>query len=323
MPKIDQKRLEMVADIARLYYEEHRNVKEIAALFETSSSSVSRLLQEAKDLKIVQVVIRYPFLTIPSLGQQLKQHLGLKEAYVLPDFRGKYPELMERVGQLAARVLEEHLEEGMTLGVSLGMAVACTARAFTMTHNIHCTVVRLHGASDTEIVESKNLAQFFSDQLGNQFKIIPSPLYLQSRSSCELILREPIVQDVIRIAEESEIALVGLGSLDTSVSTLMRNHVQTEEELLELRNAGAVGEVCGKYYNNQGVVMDTEFNHRTVSIDIQKLRYMKFVLGVAAGPSKVEPILGAVHGGLINILVTDAGTARLLLKAPPTTPPDK
>jgi deoxyribonucleoside regulator len=315
---MDQKRLEMIADIARLYYEEHMNVKEIAVLFKTSSSSVSRLLREARDLKIVQVVIRYPFLTIPSLGQQIKQHLGLKEAYVLPDFRGKYPELMERVGQLAARVLEEHLEEGMTLGVSLGMAVACTARAFTMTHSIHCTVVRLHGASDTEIEENINLAQIFSDQLGHEFKIIPSPLYLQSRSSCELILRERIVRDVIRIAEESEIALVGMGSLETSVSTLVRNHLQTEEELIALREAGAAGEVCGKYYDAQGAVMDTEFNHRTVSIDIKKLRHMKFVLGVAAGAGKVDPILGAVRGGLINILVTDAGTARQLLKEYPS-----
>ena len=315
---MDQKRLELVADVARLYYEEQMNVKEIAALFETSPSSVSRLLKEAKELKIVQVVIRYPFLTIPSLGQQLRQHLGLKEAYVLPDFHGKYPALMERVGQLAARVLEEHLEEGMTLGVALGLAVSCTARAFTMTHNIHCTVVRLHGASDNEIAESKNLAQIFSDQLGNQFKIIPSPLYLQSISSCELIMSEPIVQDVIRIAEESEIALVGLGSLETSVSTLIRNNVQTEEELIELRNAGAAGEVCGKYYDIHGAVMDTEFNKHTVSIDIQKLRGMKFAIGVAAGSAKVTPILGAVHGGLINILVTDADTARQLLKMPPT-----
>jgi DNA-binding transcriptional regulator LsrR (DeoR family) len=311
------KRLELAADVARLYYLEHMNVKAIASLFKTSPSSVSRLLQEAKDLKIVQVVIRYPFLTVPSLGEKLKQHLALKEAYVLPDFRGKYPELMERVGQLAARVLEEHLEEGMTIGVSLGLAVACTARAFTMTRNIHCTVVRLHGANDNEIVESRNLAQVFSAQLGNQFKIIPSPLFLQSRSSCELILREPSVRDVIRIAEESDIALVGLGSLDPSVSTLLRNHLQTEEELFQLQQAGAVGEVCGKYYDARGMVMDTEFNDHTVSIDIRKLRQMKFVIGVAASAAKVEPILGAVRGGLINILVTDADSARLLLKASP------
>jgi len=314
---MDPKRLELIAEVAQLYYHENMNAKEIATLFEISPSSISRLLKEAKDLKIVQVVIRYPFLTVPSLGQQLVKHLGVKEAYVLPEFHGKYPELMERVGQLAARVLEEHLEEGMTLGVSLGVAVGYTARAFTMARPIRCTVVRLHGASDNEIVEGNNLAQIFSTQLGNQFKIIPSPFILQSRSSCELIMREPSVQDVVRVAEESEIALVGLGSLDPSVSTMLRNQLLSEAELRELQADHAVGEICGKYYDANGNVLDTDFNHRTVSIDLEKLRHMKFVIGVAAGASKVDPILGAVHGGFINILVTDSDTARLLLKGSP------
>jgi len=320
MPKPDPKRLEMIADVARLYYEENMNVKAIAPLFGTSPSSVSRLLQEAKDLKIVQVVIRYPFLTVPSLGQQLRQHLGLKDAYVLPEFRGPYPELVERVGQLAARVLEERLAEGMTLGVSLGQAVACTARAFTMTRGIHCTVVRLHGASDHEIEEGRDLAQVFSAQLGGQLKLIPSPLFMQSRSSRDLILEEPTVRDLIRQAETADVALVGLGSMDPAVSTLVRNRLVSSADLARLRKAGAVGEVCGKYYDTRGRALDTEINHRTVSINIDRLRRMDQVLGVAAGPGKVEAILGAARGGLVNVLVTHADTARLLLKTSPCRP---
>jgi DNA-binding transcriptional regulator LsrR (DeoR family) len=308
MPKSDPKRLEMIADVARLYYEENINVKAIATLFETSPSSVSRL------------VIHYPFLTVPSLGEQLRQHLALKDAYVLPDFRGPYPELMQRLGQLAARVLEERLDEGLTLGVSQGLAVACTARAFTMTRGIHCTVVRLHGASDHEIEEGNNLAQIFSAQLGGQFKLIPSPLFMQSRSSRDLILEEPSVQDMIRQAEGADVALVGLGAMDPALSTLVRNRLLSAGELAALRKAGAVGEVCGKYYDAQGRPLDTEINHRTVSIDIGRLRCMDQVLGVAAGAGKVEAILGAVRGGLVNVLVTHAETARLLLKAPASKP---
>lgn len=310
---MDPKRLDMIAEVARLYYEEERNVKDIANIFEVSPSSISRILQEAKELKIVQVVIRYPFLNVPSLGKQLCHNLGLKEAYVLPEFKGKYAELNERVGKLAARVLEEHLEDGMTLGVSLGMAVANTARAFIATHEMHCTVVRLHGANDNEIEEGRNLAQIFSAQLGNQFKIIPCPFVLQSRESCELFMREPSIREMITIAEESDVALVGLGSLDPSYSTILRNQLLSKNELHELRENGAVGEICGKYYDSQGKVLDVEFNHRTVTINLEKMRTMKYAIGVAVGPAKVEPILGAVAGGLINILVTDSDTARLLI----------
>lgn len=315
---MEPKRLEMIAEVARLYHEESMNVKEIAVLFETSPASVSRMLKLAKELNIVQVVIRYPFMTVPALGQQLKQHLGLKEAHVLPDFSGSFPDLMKRVGQLAARVLEERLEEGMTLGVSLGMAVSYAARAFNMTREIRCTVVRLHGANDNEIAEGRNLAQIFSSQLGDQFKIIPSPFIMQSRASCDLILKEPSVHEAIRIAHESDIALVGIGSVDPTSSTLLRNNLLTEEELRNLHQIGAVGEICGKYYDARGRSLDADFNHRTVSIDIEKLRGIKTVIGVAAGAAKVAPILGAVRGGLINILVTDSETAHALLKSSPS-----
>ncbi len=310
---MDPKRLEMIAEVARLYYEEEMNVKEIANIFDTSASSVSRILQEAKELKIVQVVIRYPFLNVPSLAQQLCHHLGLKEAYVLPDFKGSYPELMERVGKLAARVLEEHLENGMTLGVSLGMAVANTSRSFITTREMKCTVVRLHGADDNEIEEGRNLAQIFSAQLGNQFKIIPCPFVLQSRETCEMFMREPSIREMIRIAEESDVALIGLGSLNPDYSTILRNRLLSEKELHELEVHGAVGEACGIYYGAKGNILDVEFNHRIVAIDLEKLRSMKHVIAVAAGAAKVEPILGAAAGKLMNVLVTDSETARLLL----------
>jgi deoxyribonucleoside regulator len=310
----DPKRLEMMAEIARLYYEKNLNIKEIGKTFGVSPSSVSRLLKEAQERKIVEVKIRYPFLTVPSLGKQLQQHLKLKEVYVLPDFKGSYSELMERLGMLAARVLEERLEDGMTLGVSLGVAVANTAKSFTMTRDIHCRVVRLHGANDNELVEGANLAQKFSAQLGNQFKIIPSPFIMQNRHSCELIVREPSVQEAIRDAESCNIALIGLGSMNYSVSTLLRNRLISPEELEELSAAGAVGEICGKHYDFKGKVLDAEFNHRTVSIDLQKLQKIKTVIGVAGSPAKTDAILGAVRGHLINTLVTDTTAANILLE---------
>lgn len=305
--------MELIADIARLYHEEKLNLREIGEVFDLSPSSVSRLLKKAEELKIVEVVIRYPFLTVPTLGKQLQRHLGLREAYVLPDFRGSYDELIERVGRLSARVLEDHLEDGMTLGISLGQTVACTARNFFMARRIHCQVVRLHGANDDEMMENANLAQIFAAQMGNVFKIIPSPFFFKNRNARELIVQEPPVREGIRIAESSDIALIGIGSMNYSVSTLIRNRLISSDELEQLVSAGAVGEICGKYYDSMGETLDVEFNQRSVSIDLDKLREIDTVIGVAAGSAKVQSILGAARGRLIDILVTDANTANQLL----------
>jgi DNA-binding transcriptional regulator LsrR (DeoR family) len=196
------------------------------------------------------------------------------------------------------------------------VAVANTARAFFMARRIHCSVVRLHGANDNELVVGANLAQIFSAQLGNEFKIIPSPFILQNRHACELIRREPSVREAIRVAEGCTVALVGLGTMDYSLSTLVRSNLITQEELEQLRLEGATGEICGQHYDRNGKVLDVEFNHRTVSINLERLHTIPTVIGVAAGAAKVDAIMGAVRGCLINTLVTDAPTARLLLETP-------
>jgi DNA-binding transcriptional regulator LsrR (DeoR family) len=52
---------------------------------------------------------------------------------------------------------------------------------------------------------------------------------------------------------------------------------------------------------------------RTVAFDAQALAGVALAIGVAEGPAKVAPILGALRGSFLNVLVTDAGTAEAVL----------
>jgi DNA-binding transcriptional regulator LsrR (DeoR family) len=54
---------------------------------------------------------------------------------------------------------------------------------------------------------------------------------------------------------------------------------------------------------------------RVIGIDLVKLRACKRVVGVAGGVQKVNAILGALRGGLIDVLITDQRTAEALSKA--------
>lgn len=309
----DQKRLEMIAEVARLYYKEGYSQAEIGSVFDISHSTISRMLQEAHDEKIVEVIIRYPFQTMPSLSQAVKDRFGLKNAYVMPSTGNSYRELINNLAQVAARSLEETLEDGMTLGISLGMAVAATVRRVRITNPMHVRVVRLQGATENELMEGTDLAQILSAQLGNDSMIIPSPWMMKSIEACQLILQEPTVADAIRVAENADIGLVGMGSMEPEISTLLRNHLISRKEMENLRKAGAVGEIVGKHYDFQGNVLDVDFNKRSVSIAIEKLADFDTVIGVAGGEKKAKAILGAINGKFINVLVTDSNTARKIL----------
>ena len=57
----------------------------------------------------------------------------------------------------------------------------------------------------------------------------------------------------------------------------------------------------------------TEIENRTISTDIEKLRTMKNVVGVAGGSEKIAAIKAVLRGGYLNVLVTDSKTAEGLL----------
>jgi DNA-binding transcriptional regulator LsrR (DeoR family) len=85
--------------------------------------------------------------------------------------------------------------------------------------------------------------------------------------------------------------------------------VSTREQN-RLQRAGAAGDVCGLHFDRQGRDVGEEFRARSLNICKEDLFRIPVRIGVAGGPGKVEPILGALRGGYVNVLVTDATTAR-------------
>ena len=55
-------------------------------------------------------------------------------------------------------------------------------------------------------------------------------------------------------------------------------------------------------------------NEKTLSIDIARLKQVRYSVGIAIGEEKYTGIIGALRGGYINCLVTNRETAERLLK---------
>lgn len=309
----NQDRLNQLTEVLHLYYEQNLNQKEISKIMNVSVSTVSRMLKEAQELGMVEIVIKYPYATIPSLAKELKAKYNLKDAYVLPTTGATYYDLVQSLGQVAAIVLNNFLREDSTLGISLGLSVASTIRAYNNSERKGSKILRFQGAADFEIMEGTNLAQVLAEKVGGKAMVVPSPWMLPSVEVCEAIMNEPAVCRFLEMAEDADLGLVGMGSMDPSHSTILRNHLISLEELNSLRAAGAVGEIFGKHYDQDGNVLDAEFNRRTVSIRLEKLREIETVIGVAASIHKVDALLGAMRGRLINVVVTDSDAARALL----------
>ena len=134
------------------------------------------------------------------------------------------------------------------------------------------------------------------------------------------------------------IALVGIGTFQASsgLTDVVSNHDDlaedasaararqrrrrqllpvSEGEAAELRQVGAVGEICTRFFDVDGRPCVTALDRRMVALDLQHLRAIPLVIGVACGKQKAAAILGAVRGGYVKSLVTDDVTATEVLAA--------
>ena len=83
----------------------------------------------------------------------------------------------------------------------------------------------------------------------------------------------------------------------------------------EIRAGDAVGEVLIAPFDAAGRFVAPSLRARTVAFDARALPNVPVTIGVAEGAGKVPPILAALRGHLINVLVTDVATAEGILDA--------
>ena len=316
---MDEQRFELLAQIAGYYYEHNLNQGEIAERTGYSRSMVSRLLAEAHEKGIVQVSINYPLKRCLDIEEALQQALNLRIVRVLSRGTLGYDQMLRKLGSMAARLIEELVTAGAKkIGVAWGTALSETASALRRSNYADTRIYQIIGASgslDPEI-DGPNLARALAEALGGQYFTIPAPLIVESPSTRDALLHDPIVARVMQESLNLDLALVGIGSMDPVSSGWVRSGYLNSEQLVSLAMQGAVGDVCGIIFDRNGnILKDSPIQNRIVGIAADDLMRIPLKLGISAGEMKIQPILGACCANLVNCLVTDEVAALSVLEA--------
>ncbi len=304
---METQRIELLARIAEMYYEQNLTQSQIAQKVGYSRSMISRMISEARENNIVEIRINYPLQRIRELEAYLQQVLDLKEARVLQRGALTHSEMLRRLGALAALLLEEHLHEHLTIGTSWGTAVYETVNAVRTQTFEGLRVIQMIGSLGTPNpdIDGPELARRLARILGGQYATLPLPLIVDSESTRLALLNAPHIQRVLHQFRQIDLALVGVGTVDFEYASLMRAGYLDYRQLESLREAGAVGDVCAIHIDLDGRLVDTPLTRCIVGVDAETLRAIPIRIGVAGGQSKALPILAASRAGFINYLVTD------------------
>ena len=110
-----------------------------------------------------------------------------------------------------------------------------------------------------------------------------------------------------------EVALVGIGSVEPSALLRESGNISSAADQAELRAAGAVGDVCLRFFDAEGHGVDTSFDRRLVGATAEQIRSIPRRVAVAGGARKHAAIRAALLGRWVSVLITDVHTAEALL----------
>jgi deoxyribonucleoside regulator len=316
LPQENQERTALLADIAEWYYIDGLNQSEIASRIGVDRSLISRLLSEARMNNIVEIRINRPLLTARDLEKSLIQHFGLSKACVLVHQDEEYPQFLSKLGRAGAKLLQEHLQQGITLGLSWGTGVSAVVDAFEKPGPSSMEIVQLVGALGAQhnVYDGPGLVQRLAQIIGCQGYYLNAPFLVEEPGIARALLQNHNVAEAMALAKKCDVAVVGVGSTAAEFSSFYQAGYVSLEDLNQLRSAGMVGDVCGRHFDIQGETPELDFHERLVTISEVDLKNIPTRIAVAGGPGKAEAILGALRGGYINVLVTDTSAASRLLE---------
>lgn len=307
---------ELLARVASLYYDDGRSQDDIGRALGLSRVKVYRLLKEAREAGVVQIVIQWPVRRDDVLEHALVERFGLKDALVL-DAGADVPEdgRLRRLGQLGASYLEAVLRDGQTLAVCLGRSTAEVVNALAPQRHARVRVAQAVGSipSSMQAYDGATIGRVLAHKLGGDVLYLSSPLMADSPQAADVIRRQGQVRETLDAARQADVALVGIGALDPAHARVVEAGFVSEAEMREMIDHGAVGDMAGLLFTREGKPHPTRHNKRVIGITLEELARIPTVLAVAMGASKAEAILGALRSRACNVLCTDAAAAAAVL----------
>src|SRR5579883_2079307 len=281
MARIDELRL--MTKVAHLYYSQDMTQPEIAALLDLSQATVSRLLKRAKQEQIVRVTVNVPHGVYSELEEQLKKKYDLKEAVVVESVEHS-DQILRDIGAAAAYYLETTLRTGDVIGVSSWSStlLAMVDALQPLARPLQVQVLQILGGLGSPAAEfyASRMIGRLARLVRGEAVLLPAPGVVGSPEAVPILLEDRYVREAMALFEHVSIALVGIGTLEPSGLLASSGNIFSPEELAMLREAGAVGDICLRFFDASGKPVETPLNNRVIGMDLNQLKQVKRTVGI-------------------------------------------
>lgn len=307
------KRTDLLVKAAMLFYMDGVTQTEIAKQLNISRPTVAALLQEARDNGIVRITIHHAGYSLKKQQEMIADKYGL-ETVLIADKNSRFGSNTKTyVGECCASFIEERLPKIKSLGLGWGTTIYEYVQHANYTNYKDLSVIPLMGGMGMSEFQyhSNHLAFVLAQKYNCAVNYFYAPAIAETLHIKKVLESTELVNLILEMGQKVDMAIVGVGNPMLSSTYRQFGYIH-DQELKEIQDSNAVGDICATFFDNNCHPVNTHVSERMLGLNLENLMNIPEVVVVATGKEKVESLKALMKKPIINHLIIDNEIADLL-----------
>lgn len=308
--KISQDKQKKLAYVARRYYLEDQKQSDIARELGVSRPMISRMLSEARELGVVEIVIHEPGTREATLMDRLSRISSIRGGVLVQD--GQDEDATNRALSQGAVDLMQQIGSrrlGVGWGYLIGQLVSLLEESPRPGSSVTDICPLVGNASiPARNYQSNENVRLMAQQLGATPHFLYLPALPDSLEEKQLLCSTEIYRQIHQQWSQIDTALVNIGDYPSSpdFASLVRYG-----NLLQQQHA--CGRMLVYYFNETGTVIRSEQDF-AIQVPLETLTRCPNIIGVCSANTSAKALRGALRTGIFSHIVARAALAQTLLE---------
>lgn len=306
MPETEK--LRRLAHVARRYYLEDRKQSDIAAELGVSRPLISRMLSEARELGVVEILIHEPGSRASSLLDRLRMTSSVQGGILVEDGEDE-----DATNQLLSQGAVDLLQQigarrlGVGWGYLIGQLVTWLEKHPQPDSSVTDICPLVGNASiPARNYQSNENVRLMAQQLGAAPHFLYLPALPDSLEEKQVLCSTEVYRQIHQQWEQIDTALVNIGDYPSSpdFASLVRYG-----SLLQQQHA--CGRMLVYYFNEAGTIIQSDQDF-AIQVPLETLMRCPNIVGVCSANTSAKALRGALRTGAFTHIVARAALAQTL-----------
>lgn len=297
-----------LAHVARRYYLEDWKQSDIAQELGVSRPLISRMLREARELGVVEIMIHEPGAKTANLLERLRRSNAIQGGVLVED-----GEDGDATNQMLSQGAVDLLRQigARRLGVGWGYLIGQLVTWLEENPQPNSTVTDICPLVGNASIPARNYqsnenVRVMAQQLGATPRFLYLPALPDNLEEKQLLCSTEVYRQIHQQWEQIDTALVNIGDYPSSpdFASLVRYG-----SLLQQQHA--CGRMLVYYFNEEGTVIQSDQDF-AIQVPIDTLKRCPNIIGVCSANTSAKALCGALRSGIFTHIVARAALVQTL-----------